>query len=64
MGHPMEEPQQGGAFQRPANGDPLAVKLYRENEGDEEQSHAAKPSELRHPRRVGRGYLLQHQHEA
>src|ERR1035441_52480 len=43
MGHPMEEPQQGGAFQCPADSDPLAVELYRENQGDEEQCHAAKP---------------------
>ena len=64
MGHAMEEPEQRGAFHRPADGDPLALELNREYQGDEEQRDAAKPGQLRHPGRAGSGDLLQHHYEA
>ena len=64
MRHAMEQPEQRRAFQRPADGDPLAVELDRENQGDEEQCHAAEPGELRHAGFVCGGNLLQHDDEA
>ena len=55
--HAMEKPQQRRAFQRPADGDPLAimVKLDRENQRDEKQRHAAEPGQLRQARFVFSG---------
>lgn len=50
MGDAMEEPEQGGALECPGYGEPLAFELDRENQGDEKQGDAGKPSELIEPR--------------
>ena len=46
MWHALEEPEQRRTFQRPAQCQPLAIKLNREHERDEKQRHAPKEREL------------------
>ena len=43
MRHAVEQPQQHRAFQRPAEGHPFLLELYREYQRNEEQRHAAEP---------------------
>ena len=64
MRHALEQPQQRRAFQRPADGDPLAVELHRENQRDEKQRHAAEPGKLRQTRFIVGGNGFQHRDEA
>src|SRR6266436_7819201 len=48
MRHAMEEPAERRTFHRPANSDPLAVELDRENERDEKQRRAAEKRSEEH----------------
>ncbi|MPN58383.1 hypothetical protein SDC9_206088 [bioreactor metagenome] len=42
----MEQPQQGGSFQRPPDRDPLALELDRKDQGDKEQRYPAEPGQV------------------
>ena len=47
MRNTLEKPEKRRPFQSPADGDPLALKLDGKNQGNEKQSHAAEPGQLR-----------------
>ncbi len=64
MRHAMKQPQQCRAFERPADRDPLAIKLDRENQRDKKQRHAAEPRELRQPRFAFGRNIFRHDCEA
>ena len=60
MGDTAEEPQQKRPLDCPAHGDPLALELDRENQGDEQQRHAAEPRQATALRQVHAGEKAQH----
>ena len=47
MRHDAEQPEQREALQRPAEGDPFALELDREDEADEKQRGAGLPGQAR-----------------
>jgi hypothetical protein len=46
MRNAVKQPQEGGALERPGDGEPLTFELDGENEGQKEECDAAEPGEL------------------
>ncbi len=64
MGHAVEEPAQGGTFQRPGHRDPLPLELDRKYERDEKQRRPAEPRQNSIAVRMSRGKPFQHYNHA
>ena len=48
MRHPLVEPRQRGALERPADGDPLVIELQRDGDGDEGERRAGDERQAGH----------------